>query len=134
MTESVLYLITTPAMLTIYSSAIDAALGIAEPVRGTVVGGPDCLPLEYEGIGTPGYTDAVYRGAWVSADRTEACVEVRPEMTTFAGMPFEWAGQAYVFPTLDEGVTEVPDRFLPENGGLWWNGAPLTEQSEEQIP
>ena len=134
MSDASLYLVTTPAMLTVYSSAIDAALGLAEPVRGTVVGGPDCLPLEYAGIGTPGWTDAMYRGAWVSADRTEACVEVRAEMQSFAGVPFEWAGQQYVFPALEEGVTEIPERFLPEAGGFWWNGAPLVEQSEESSP
>ena len=128
------YLITTPEMLSIYSSAIDAQLGIPEPVRGTVVGGPDCLPVEYEGVGTPGWTDAVYRGSWVSADQTEACVEILPDMMQFAGVSFEWAGQHYTFPALDEGVPEIPDRFRPENGGFWWDGAPLSEQSEETSP
>jgi hypothetical protein len=122
-----LYLVTTPEMLSIYSSAIDAALGLPEPVRGTTVGGPDCVPFVYGGIGTPGWTDAVYRGSWVSADRTEACVEIVDDMRQFAGAAFEWNGQAYVFPTLDEGVPELPARFLPENGGFWWDGAPLGE-------
>jgi hypothetical protein len=124
-----LYLVTTPALLSVYSSVIDATLGIPEPVRGTTVGGPDCVPTTYQGIGTPGWTDAVYRGSWVSADRTEACVEILPDMMQFAGMPFTWAGVDYVFPSLDEGVPEIPARFLPENGGFWWDGAPLADEA-----
>jgi hypothetical protein len=123
-----LYLVTTPEMLSIYSSAIDAQLGIPEPVRGEVVGGPDCVPLVYGGVATPGWTDAVYRGSWVSADRTEACVEITPDMTQFAGMTFEWDGQSYTFPSLEEGVSELPARFLAENGGFWWDGSPLVEE------
>lgn len=119
------YLVTTPARLAELSAAVNVLLGFDKPRRGVTVGGPDFVPQEYTGPGTPGWTDTVYRGSWVSKDLALAAVEVSPEMLGMAGKTVQVNGASVTFPEESEGVDELPAKLLPENGAFWWDGRPL---------
>ena len=129
-----LYFVTTPDQLTLLSRAANQVLGLVEPVRGTVVGGPDTLPSEYGGVGTPGWTDTVFRGSWVSADYSKAAVEIVPEMLALAGQTVDVDGVGVTFPVESDGVTELPPELLEENGAFWWSGADVEQGAEEPGP
>lgn len=121
-----IYLITTPAQLSLYARAINVLAGLAQPVRGTTVGGPDFVPLRYTGLGTPGWTDSVYRGSWVTADLSEACAQVSEDLLQYAGMQVDVGdGEIVTLPGLDVAVTDIPARFTEAQGAFWWDGKPL---------
>lgn len=119
------YYVTTPEHLELLASAVNALCGLGQPVRGTVVGGPDFLPTEYTGIGTPGWTDCMFRGSWVSSDLAQAAISVAPEMLTFADQIVVVGELLVEFPSAEEQVEELPASLLPENGAFWWNGETL---------
>ena len=117
------YFVSTPEELTLLSQAVNILSGLSEPVRGEVVGGPDTLPREFRGAGTPGWTDTVFRGSWVSADQSIAAVEVLPDMLAFSGQSVQIGDVLVTLPTEAEGVDQLPPELLPENGAFWWSGA-----------
>lgn len=119
------YYVTTPQHLATLASAVNALCGLSNPVRGTVVGGPDFLPRTFDGPGTPGWTDSVFRGSWVSADLSLAALPVTPDMLAFAGQMVVVGDTLVEFPTEDDGVTELPDALLEVNGAFWWGGEEL---------
>jgi hypothetical protein len=126
------YYVTTPEDLTLLSTAANLLAGLTEPVRGVVHGGPDSLPTEFAGPGTPGWTDTLFRGSWVSADQTMAGVEVTPDMLRFAGQSVMVGDVLVTMPTEAEGVEELPPELLEENGAFWWEGD--TGQTPEEQP
>ena len=128
-----LYYVTTPEELTLLSTGANLLLGLTEPVRGVVHGGHDSLPTEFAGPGTPGWTDTVFRGSWVSADMTVAAVEIVPEMLALAGQTVMVGDQLVEFPTEAEGVEVLPPELLEENGAFWWDGRDV-DQASEQAP
>jgi hypothetical protein len=121
------YYVTTPEDMLLLTDAINLLGGLTEPVRGTVVGGPDSLPTEYAGPGTPGWTDTIFRGCWLSADQTMAGVEVVPEMEQFGGQSVMVGDVLVTVPTQAECVEELPPELLIENGAVWWDMGPLPE-------
>lgn len=114
------YLVSDPDTLMKYARCVDVLVGLQQPLRGTVVGGPDSLPTEWEGVGTPGYTYAAYRGAWRSADETVAGLEVTEIMLPFAGQSATVLGELVTLPTEADLVPEMPPELLEENGATWW--------------
>lgn len=130
---SALYLVRTPSELVAIARAVNVLVGLSAPVRGAVVGGPDTLPTEYQGMGTPGWTDAASRGSWVAADLSLAAAPVPAGMEQFSGLTVELDGAPYTLPLLEEAVTEeqLPYALTPEGGAFWWaghvdeNGAPI---------
>lgn len=104
--------------------------GLSKPVRGVVHGGPDFLPTKYMGVGTPGFTDAVFRGSWVAADFSLAAVEIAPEMMEYAGHVMMIDGVEVTFPSESDGVDELPPELLEENGAFWWIGGESQEPEE----
>ncbi len=119
------YLVRTPAELSLLARAVNIIVGLETPVRGVVHGGPDNLPRAWEGVGTPGFTDAAFRGSTVSADMTQAAVEVLPGMEQLAGLVVQVDGVDVTLPALSEAVDALPDALLAENGAFWWDGSPL---------
>jgi hypothetical protein len=128
------YYVTTPAALTLLSTAANTLAGLTEPVRGVVHGGPDSLPTEFAGPGTPGWTDTLFRGSWVSADQSMAGIEVTPDMLKFAGQSVMVGDVLMTMPTEDEGVDELPAALLEENGAFWWEGDVQQEPPDEPPP
>lgn len=119
------YYVTTPEQLTLLSTAVNLLAGLTEPVRGVVHGGPDTLPAEFRGPGTPGWTDTLFRGSWVSADYTLAAIEVVPEMLAFAGQSVMIGDVLVTMPAESDGVEQLPPELHPEQGAFWWAGADL---------
>lgn len=122
-----LYLVTTPEQLTLLAYAANKLVGFTGPVRGVVHGGPDFLPQTFEGFDTPGWTDSVFRGSWVSADGALAALPVAPAMLAFAGQLVVVGEHLVEFPEESEGVAALPPELLEENGAFWWSGEPLDE-------
>jgi hypothetical protein len=111
--------------LTLLAYAVNKLVGFTGPVRGTVVGGPDFLPRAFEGFDTPGWTDSVFRGSWVSADGALAALPVTESMFAFAGQLVVVDEHLVEFPEESDGVAELPPELLEENGGWWWSGEEL---------
>lgn len=122
------YLVTAPEIMMKYARALDIIVGLTQPIRGTVVGGPDSLPTAWEGADTPGFTHAAYRGAWKSVDEKIAGLEVTDAMLPFAGMSAEVLGELVTLPTTDQLVKEMPPELLEENGATWWTCELETEE------
>ncbi len=119
-----MYLVTSPAQLALYARAINVLAGLAQPVRGVTVGGPDFVPLEYTGFGTPGWTDCVYRGSWVIADLSEACAHVSDDLLQYAGLQVDIGeGVIVTLPGVEVAVEEIPERFTESEGAFWWDGS-----------
>lgn len=121
------YLVSDPTTLMKYARCVDILVGLQQPVRGTVVGGPDSLPTEWAGADTPGYTYAAYRGAYKSADEKIAGLEVTEVMLPFAGQSAEVNGDLVTLPTTDQLQKEMPPELLEENGATWWTCKAETE-------
>lgn len=118
------YLVTTPDQLTLLAYAVNKLLDFRGPVRGTVVGGPDFLPQTFEGFDTPGWTDSVFRGSWVSADCALAALPVTEAMFAFAGQLVVVGEHLVEFPEESDGVAELPHALTLEGGAFWWSGEP----------
>jgi hypothetical protein len=121
----VTYYVATPQQLVLLAHAVEALLGLTNPVRGVVHGGPDFLPTTFAGFGTPGWTDSVFRGSWVSADLSLAAVPIVPDMLAFAGQIVVVGEHLVEFPSEEDGVEELPDALLEANGAWWWSGEEL---------
>ena len=120
-----MYYVTTPQHLATLASAVNALCGLAQPVKGTVHGDVAFTIPDYAGPGTPGWTDSVFRGSWVSADLSQAAITVVPDMLSFSGQLVVVGDTLVEFPTEADGVAELPPALLPENGAFWWDGTPL---------
>lgn len=88
------------------SAAINLFVGLEQPVRGRVVGGPDCLPTTYY-YGAPGWTDSYFSGTLESDDRSIAACEVVDAMLPFEGRTVTTVSGTIRFPLMSETVTEV---------------------------
>jgi hypothetical protein len=100
-----LYLVGTQASFVTMSLAVNSLVGLSQPTRGVVGGGPDCLPVTYF-PGAPGWTETYFSGTIDALDGSVSAVPVIDEMFAFEGMSAVVSGTIINLPRLSDAVAE----------------------------